>query len=99
MKDNKCLRLYIRDKTELRKKLLEFLPDDVYYSTSCFMNPKKAKNIKDPYISCRNLLYSDVAFDFDAHDCSIYSAADEARRAMKVIDRYFKRSSNLLVIC
>lgn len=90
IKENKCLRLYIRDRQELRKKLLEYLPDSVYYSTSCFLNPKKVKGIMDPFVSHRNLLYSDMALDFDSHNCSIYHARYSAEIAINIIEKEFQ---------
>ena len=67
------IRDQIRDVKALRKYLLKYLPTDVSYSTSTWLNPRKIsyKPNNKSNISEHLFLYNDLIFDIDSEDLEI----------------------------
>ena len=86
--NNKFIKIYIHNEQEMRRYLLKYLPKSVYYSVSCFLSPRTIKYIHEPYISRRNILYSDLVFDIDAHDGNFEKAKQDTIKLVKFMKDY-----------
>ncbi len=93
-KDNKLI--FFRTKT-LRKKLLQYLPEDVYYDRNLHKGNKvckfcfKTKN----FFKCKNFLGQELVFDIDANnlDCNCRDVCNKC--IIKSIENAFKLKEKL----
>jgi len=80
---NQVIKLYFRNKEDLRDALLKYRPLSAYYSVSTFLNPKTARGIKEKQLSKRLLLNSDIPIDLDAHDGEFEKAKQDTIKLIK----------------
>jgi hypothetical protein len=84
----------IQDIDELRRWIIKLGGLDLYYSTSCWLNPHKAAMMGKSgsyHIADNLLLHSDLVFDVDAKDPVGMKTVDDARKSAYNIYCYMKQ--------
>ena len=84
--NNKFIKIYARNKQEMRESILKYLPKNIYYSVSSFLSPRTVKTIQETYISRRNIISSDIPFDIDFHDGKFERAKQDTIKLVKFME-------------
>jgi DNA primase catalytic subunit len=76
----------IKNGNDLKRLILRHMPLDVYYSTSCYLDPTSvtARTEKNKYSTI--IIYNDIVFDIDFSPVSIYNLNKARKEALKVIE-------------
>lgn len=61
----------VSNKESLRKNLLKYLPLEVWYSASTWLNPKKVRGRLNTSIADNLFIYNDLVFDIDNEDLEV----------------------------
>jgi DNA primase catalytic subunit len=85
----------IRDETRLRKWLVRFAPNDVYYSVSCWLNPEVLGSRYGTPLTSNIILSSDLVFDIDRSPFSIHNLEDAKKDTIRLLG--FLRENNYTI--
>ncbi|MEI6840579.1 MAG: hypothetical protein WCK53_04900 [Methanomicrobiales archaeon] len=75
----------IRDETRLRKWLVRFAPNDVYYSVSCWLNPEVLGSRNGTPLTSNIILSSDLVFDIDRSPFSLHNLEDARNDTVRLL--------------
>lgn len=75
----------IRDERRLRKWLVRFAPNDVYYSVSCWLNPEVLGSRYGTPLTSNIILSSDLVFDIDRSPFSLHNLEDARKDTIRLL--------------